>query len=79
MVHERPNVRIGEDLGTFRGTSVKTFHDQTAGVAAIHQNGNKQLLPNRIGRHDPEIAADIGEHHPDRTLAKPSGDFARAR
>ncbi len=49
--------------------------DQGGEVAAVYDDGPLQFAPQRIGRHDAEIAADIGEDGADGAAADLGGDL----
>ena len=59
---------VAEDAG---GDVLEQAHE----VAAVADDGEFEVAPERVGGEDAEVAADILEHAPDRAVADLGGDF----
>ena len=59
---------VAEDAG---GDVLEQAHE----VAAVADDGEFEVAPERVGGEDAEVSADILEHAPDRAVADLGGDF----
>ncbi len=56
---------------------IENVREQPRKVAAVEDDGQGQFPPQRVSRHNAEIAADIGNHGADRTAAERGRDVPR--
>ena len=64
----------GDDVGD-RGGLVEVLHGHAAPIAAEFVDGAVQFVPQRMGRVEAEIAADVGEDSADGLTADSCGDL----
>ena len=62
--------------GGHRHDAPACVHEQCGKAAVVGDDGDGDLMPQRMSRHDPEVPTDIGDNGADRTAANLGGDLA---